>query len=326
MFRMTQTMAGHRNGFKMMRLVHNRSPRDVTKADEEALEWIVRLTSGVSTSEDHARFRRWRDASSHNAEALARGRELWALLGTALVQREREPAAPRARRVWLLPIAASLLVCIGIGQHYWRFGRFDAVTAIGERRTVVLSDGTRVMLAADSALSERINGRERRVSLGRGQAFFSVKQDRRPFVVEAGGGEIRDVGTAFDVAWRTSSARVTVAEGVVSVRKGARAEQLAANQSLDIAPEGLSVVRPADVRSEIAWTSGRLVAAGKPLGEVIAMVAPYSRRRIVLLNRSAAQKRVSAVIELDKVDQWLAALEKAQVVRATSLPGVLILS
>jgi transmembrane sensor len=304
---------------------------DGGSADDAALAWVVRLTSGASTPEDHAEFRHWRDQSPAHAQALDRARTLWSHLGTALpeIERKHRNRVSRWRGVGQsLAIAASLMLAVGMGHQYWYNWRFDQVTATGEHRTIAMTDGTRATLGADTAINERFDGHERRVVLARGQAFFRVQPDAaRPFIVETASGEIRDIGTAFNVAVTGRGTRVVVSEGVVEASDGRRRVRMIANQGIDIAPSGLGRVSAADSDQETAWIRRRLIIADKPLGEILASIAPYYSKRIVLLNRTAAARQMSAVIDLSEggVDRWIHALGKTGAVRAIPLPGVLIL-
>src|SRR5260370_434474 len=81
----------------------------------------------------------------------------------------------------------------------------------------------------------------RRVALADGQAIFDVVHDaRRPFVVEAGGRQVRDVGTQFDVRERGGEFTVTVARGRVEVGSDGSAQPilLGPGQRLDVSPAG----------------------------------------------------------------------------------------
>lgn len=61
----------------MTKAPHLDDAPDHVPADEQAFAWVVRLTSGDSTPEEHAQFRRWRDASPSHVTALAQARRLW---------------------------------------------------------------------------------------------------------------------------------------------------------------------------------------------------------------------------------------------------------
>lgn len=315
----------------MLKLVPDDDPSQDGGVDDEALAWVVRLTSGESTPDDHADFRLWRDQSAAHAQALERARSLWTQLGTTLpeVERKRHERVARWRHAGrLLPIAASLLLTLGLGYQYWHMWRFDQVTATGEHRSIALSDGSQVVLAADTAIIERFDGRERRVLLARGQAFFRVRHDTaRPFIVETTNGEIRDIGTAFNVAVGGAGTRIVVSEGMVEASDGRRRVRMIADQGITINSSGLGTVAAADPGQEAAWIRRRLIIADKPLGDIIASIAPYHSDRILLINRTASARRMSAVIDLNEaaIDRWLDALDQSGTVRVTPLPGVLLL-
>ncbi len=316
----------------MVRLVHDGPSPERLRADDEALAWVVRLTSGEATPEDHARFRNWRDASAENAEALVRARTLWNTLGSTLpeIERKRERALARWRRVGrALPIAASLVIAIGLGNQYRQVWQYDAVTGTGEHRSIVLADGSKVVLGADAALSDHYNGVERRLTLARGQAFFQVRHDaRRPFIVQTDQGEVRDVGTAFTIALADDRTRVLVVDGIVEASDGRHRLRLTANQAIDISTSGLGTVSSAEAGIGTAWMRRKLLLSNRPLGEIVEAMAPYCPRRIVLLNHAVADMPMSAAMDLDEkgVDEWLTALGRSGAVRLTRLPGVIIIT
>ncbi|HFK1903498.1 TPA: FecR domain-containing protein, partial [Pseudomonas aeruginosa] len=73
-----------------------------------------------------------------------------------------------------------------------------------------LADGSYLSLDAGSAVRVRIDGGQRRVELLRGAAALRVKRDTLPFVVEAGEGRARVLGTEFEVRRGAGATRVTV--------------------------------------------------------------------------------------------------------------------
>lgn len=88
----------------------------------------------------------------------------------------------------------------------------------GERLVVLLEDGTRVWLNADSKLvyPEQFAKDKREVSLV-GEAYFEVKKDiSKPFMVQADEMNIRVTGTSFNVSGYPTDSVVmtTLDEGV----------------------------------------------------------------------------------------------------------------
>lgn len=92
-------------------------------------------------------------------------------------------------------------------------------TGMGERRIVILGDGTKVVLNANSSLSIGDYILSRNVNL-EGEAFFDVKKDpEKPFTVHGGGLHIKVLGTSFNVrAYRgIQNTTVSVKTGKVKV-------------------------------------------------------------------------------------------------------------
>jgi transmembrane sensor len=140
--------------------------------------------------------------------------------------RDREP---RVRRRSLAAASIAFVLAIACGV-VWQTQRYALYTTdIGERRSIMLADGSTVDLNARSRLRIEFSGTERRVELLNGQALFQVAKDpRRPFIVRSGEAFVRAVGTQFDVYLKDSGTTVTVLEGRVAVYSSARREAPAA--------------------------------------------------------------------------------------------------
>ncbi len=83
------------------------------------------------------------------------------------------------------------------------------VTGAGQKSTVTLADGSRVILDANSTLDVAFAERQRAVRLLNGHAFFDVAHDPgRPFTVQAAGRVVTALGTQFDVKLAPGSLRV----------------------------------------------------------------------------------------------------------------------
>ena len=146
------------------------------------------------------------------------------------------------------------------------------VTGAGERSDLLLADGTRVRLAPGSQVRVAADfGAARRDVYLDGEGYFEVTHDEsRPFTVYAGNTSVRDIGTAFSVrSYASDSAvQVVVREGEVAV---AGVGRLRAGDMGRVTSTGEATVRRAvDVETQLSWTSGRLVYADAPLGDVLA--------------------------------------------------------
>lgn len=305
---------------------------------KETAWWFARLNQRKVSSDDIAAFSAWRRIPG-NAEAFDRLQMVWeasatlaedpeiAALAASAKAAPDAPAKARALVAKLLtPLgAAGGLAAVLVGLAVWGVGRPTTYeTVVGERRTVQLSDGSRVTLDTASRVEVRLSGDRRDIVLREGQAQFDVKRDHdRPFVVRAGETVVTALGTRFDVRRVGDGARVVLVEGRVLVRGGpapSQAWSLAAGQQVLTATPHPGVI-PADVPVATAWTSGRLVFKATPVSEAIAEVNRYSRDRIDLQAPDIGDISVSGVFDAGDTDGFVAALTDLYPLTATRAPG-----
>jgi transmembrane sensor len=259
---------------------------------------------------------------------LAEARNLWLAIGPAVEPARREHDAParfgRPSQIWAL--AASLLICTIFGAEALQVYGHDYVTGPGETRAVVLADGARITMSGRSALDVSYKNGARQVNLARGEAYFDVVHDpSRPFSVTAGRGEVRDIGTAFSVRRTGDGATVVVARGEVEVAPaapGAPSARLTSDQTVAYDGRGESAVRATNASEALSWTQGRLNLENRSLADAVTEINRYYKGRLVLLDGAAGARRINAAVDLERIDDWLAALSragKAKVVRVGSL-------
>ncbi|KAK0359111.1 hypothetical protein LTR94_032610, partial [Friedmanniomyces endolithicus] len=163
-------------------------------------------------------------------------------------------------------------------------------TRVGEQRSQELEDGSIVALNVMTRARYDINARERTVYLNAGEAAFVVRKDaERPFLVRAGGYEVRAVGTAFNVRSRDRNLDVAVKEGVVEVRRlsgEGKPVLLRAGQRLQIkdagawrAPLTISEI-PTNAVDE--WRQRVLTYEDAPISQVIQDVNRFYERPLVI--------------------------------------------
>jgi transmembrane sensor len=228
-------------------------------------------------------------------------------------------------------MAALVLAVVAGGvwlerPHLFQDLSADHVTARGERRLVALPDGSTALLEADSAISLDYGAGERRVALLRGAAFFAVVATGQPFVVAAAGGETRVLGTKFEVRLSGEDAVVTVAEGQVSVElPGREAAILEAGQQIRYGPDGAGAVTAADLDAAFAWQQGRLVFYRARMSEVVEALGRYHAGRIVILDDTLADRRVTGSLAIGDADAALTSLQAIVGFRRTSIAGHLVI-
>lgn len=298
---------------------------------DEALEWIVRLNSGRAGEDDHARYAAWRETSAEHEEAAKEAEALWESLGAAGDRARRRPDSGLGRRSFMglaaFAVTGGALYGSGIIPA---FPFADYRTAIGERRSVELPDGSIAHLNADSAIVLDFSDQSRRLRLRQGQATFSVTHDpAKPFVVEALNGSTRAIGTVFDVDVRLGHVDITVLEGQVAVahEQSPGSEVLASGDQRvrygqDLAP---SAPQPVEAETEIAWRRGKLIFDRRPLGDVVADIERYRRGRILVASSKLRALEVTGVFDLDDPEAILSAIESSLSLDVWRLPFVTII-
>ena len=282
--------------------------------EHAALAWLSLLHDQPSSG-DQATFSRWLRADPAHAEAYAQAQVLWELSEQPARRLADEEAlalqgylnamntSKRSRAVrgaGALAMAACLLLMVSMGAG-WQPSRWvddlgaDYVTAPGELKTITLADQSQVTLDADSAIAVDFSHGERHIQLRRGAGFFSVNHTGESFVVEAGGGQARVLGTQFEVRLQPVGAEVTVLSGRVGVTpsKQARQQILTAGQQVAYAEGMAGPLQAVDSQSRLAWRDGWLNYYKAPLADVIKDLARYYPGRILLLNEEMGARRVS---------------------------------
>lgn len=135
-------------------------------------------------------------------------------------------------------------------------------TPNGGQYTVVLTDGTKVMLNAASSLTfpSTFKGEERKVSLS-GEAYFEVSKNKtKPFKVSSGRQVVEVLGTHFNVNAYNDEAviKTTLTEGAVKVSAGNKALIIAPGQQTVVNKQANGTMTRIEVNTdkEIAWKNG----------------------------------------------------------------------
>jgi transmembrane sensor len=251
--------------------------------------------------------------------------------------RDRLGAGGRPRRgAWLLGrVAAVLLLAAGgaWGVLEWtsRGGGAEPLNRVATERAqvgnVYLSDGTRVLLGAESELrfAPSLGAVSRDVYLD-GNAYFEVKTDpRRPFRVHTAQGITEVLGTRFGVRayGADSMTTVVVAEGRVRLEQvppddagGSRGPGRAAveRNAVVLDPGDLGRVttrgeiekqRDVAVDRYLAWTERRLVFTDTPLREIAAELQRWYDVDITISEESLGRRRLSATFGHEPLDAVL---------------------
>jgi transmembrane sensor len=197
-----------------------------------------------------------------------------------------------------------------------------------------LPDGSRVELRDGAQLTVAFEPGVRRVELAAGEAHFSVAPDpARPFIVRAGGVDVRAVGTAFSVQVAPARVAVLVTEGRVAVNASAETAAAplalleAGKQAVVAAGFGgapaaeVSTVPASDMAVQLAWRVPRLEFSGTRLDEAVALFNRHSATRLTLGDADLARLQISGIVRADNPEALLELLATSFEVSARPVGG-----
>ena len=339
---------------------------DGSAIEQQAAEWLIKLDGdNVLSPEERQSLRQWMARSPAHREQLLRLAERWNemnVLSELAVSLDRHGEADHGRRRWqrpsrLIAAAATIVVAVGLVILIGGVSPVDSnglyATAVGQQRLIALSDGSTVNLNTDSQIRVNYGDAFRDVYLLRGEAHFSVTDDREmAFRVSAGGGRIRALGTAFSVYVRDGSVDVTVSEGSVVLERvgppaapletGAAAQvptaeptirelgTLSAGQVATIPSpvdasgqteslRNLGRIEPPEMLRRLSWTEGVLLFSGEALEDVVDEISRYTMAQIEFADPEVGAIRIGGRFPVGETETMFETLENAFGLRVTYL-------
>jgi transmembrane sensor len=293
---------------------------------EMAVHWYVQLNDGGADERQRHAWQTWLAASPDHARAWARVEKLQRQLrgvplDLALPVLTQAGVERRLAMKSLLVFAA-----LGLAGASYQFSPLSAdfASRTGQRRQVMLADGSRLDLNTDTQVDVHYGSSERLITLRHGEIRLKTARDSlvatpRPLLVQTRHGRIRALGTDFNVRLGEQFTAVSVLEHAVEVRSDlspAIAQRVEAGQQLQFDARQLGALQPADPNRS-AWTTGMLVAIDWRLGDFITELARY-RPGHLSCAPEVAELRVSGAFTVDDSDAVLANLTASLPVRVRS--------
>ena len=333
--------------------IHRLTPTE--DIEQQAADWLVRLDSDRAPSpKELAELKAWMQRSPAHKAQLKRLTQYWhkANLLTELsfpLPGSQRPEGTLAnlsyqiRRLfnnsWQAAGALTVTAALALGLL---FGNPDSIsgngiyeTRIGEQNSITLTDGSVIQLNTDSHIQVNYVENQRNIVLIAGEAHFKVaKNKRRPFIVRAGDGQVRAVGTAFTVRLNPDAVKVTVTEGKVALASSTQTAApqtptrgyLLQGQAVDFKPQAntglgnqIQQLAQADIDQQLAWHRGLLLFAGEPLAEVIAEVNRYTQLDIKIIDQDIANISIGGQFKVGETEAMLKVLETSFGIDVTRL-------
>jgi len=319
---------------------------NIENIEAEAASWITVLGREQVSETELSELKLWLSQSERHRSAFNELTDLWDDLDILKELDDIAESVPKLEPVFwqrrsFLAIAASIFICFIVsGSLYWQhLTEFDQqthfITAVGQQRSVVLSDGSTVKINTNSQVEVDFSRNKRIIRLLKGEAYFNVaKNKHRPFYVYAGDGLVQAIGTSFNVRLKLLDAiEVTVEEGVVALVALAKKEPTTA-QNLDVVssplPESKKVlaelvagqsttfgntvekieqIQTQELNRKLAWRQGVLVYENVPLRKVIDDISRYTNVTIEIADPSLRTLPIAGHFRVGEIEALFESLE-----------------
>lgn len=290
-----------------------------SQVDAQVADWLARRDGGSWTDEQQCELARWLDESTAHRVAYLRLQNAWRR-ADRLVSLRVPRRLSVARSISTLPrfsmsrIAAGLLIVVAVGAMLHTMGVLrdsnTFSTALGESRVISLADGTRVTLNTSTRLRVDIGAHQRTIWLDRGEAYFDVLHDpHRPFIVNAGGSRIADIGTKFSVRRSQDVVHVVVLEGQVQVGEATPTSRVApvlASRNDTVAVAGARIALTTKSAEQVAdmldWREGKLVLDQMTLEQAAREFNRYNRKQLMIDSPTAASTRIGGRFNVNNIE------------------------
>ena len=208
--------------------------------------------------------------------------------------------------------------------------RMEVSTPAGTTTSLTLSDGTKVLLNANSRLeyAKTFSTERREVTLV-GEARFSVAKDaHRPFIVRTEQIQTQVLGTVFDVkAYPQTIPDVTLYEGSVEVSlNGTSPKRMQPGEQASLNKEGELKLEKASA-TQGKWTEGEFVFDNRELIAVMQEIGSWYNISVVFHYRPLLEERIYFRMNRSaSIDEVLGVLNDLGIAKFESKEGVIVVA
>lgn len=283
---------------------------------DEAADWLTRMHRGDLTDVEKNAWEEWLQQSAEHqrvwksAQLLAHQFDrIESQLAMPVLNRPRGQSSRRG----LIRTMGTLMVippATWFGLQLYQGNRSNRYrTATGERREIILADRSRVTLNTATELAVQLNPVQRLLEHFSGEIFIRTAPDSelpgRPFIVETEHGQLRALGTEFNVRQGDVGTCVSVFEGAVEVvtRQRRSTVIVEAGQQLLFTAHSRAAITPLQPSVD-AWRNGILYAQGMRLTDFSRELARY-RQGLLRCDPAVGDLRVTGAFRLADTDAIL---------------------
>jgi len=291
-------------------------------------ELFAKVLTGNITPEEKTAFGKWIHESEDNMSDFQSFKKMWesaailkkydldkAKLMTRIKILEKLKAARGFLYYWQR-VAAILIIPVILFSAYFIFrndnySRKETVenvkTPFGARTSFQLPDGSVAWLNAGSEVSyPRQFGKIREINL-KGEIYLEVKKGLGPFVVKTMYGDVKVLGTKFNVcAFSNEPFRTTLVEGSVAVEDRNNPKEVFLTPGFQyVAEKGSFSVEKVETEMYTSWKDGKMVFRREPFELVAKRLERWFNVSIRLEGESIKKLWYTGTIEMESFSEVL---------------------
>ena len=290
-------------------------------------ELFSKVLTGNASREEKLAFEKWVHQSDENRTVFNDYKKVWqsteilkkydldkAKLMTQIKILEKLKAARGFFFYWQRA-AAVLIIPILIYSAYFILSNAspnseiveNVTTPYGARTSFHLPDGSVVWLNAGSTISyPKHFGKNREIKLN-GEAYLEVQKDKKPFIVKSVYGDVKVLGTKFNVfAYENEPFRTTLVEGAVAIKDFQNSKELILEPGFQYtAQKGSGILEKVIPEMYTSWKDGKMVFRREPFGLVAKRLERWFNVSIKLEGEAIKNLWYTGTIEMETVSEVL---------------------
>lgn len=323
-------------------LITKKIAGEATEAELNELQEL--LQADRTLREKYTILRKYLEESSYKAASNKESVLLKTLsrINEATIENDEEDQATpviaitgkRSYRAILLKwMSAAAIIVISISVFFYTQNKPPQKTgntlvqkqnAKGTKSTIVLTDGSKIWLNADSKIEypEVFTGDTREVYLN-GEAFFEVaKNPAKPFIIHLANGTVRVLGTSFNIRAYDNEKIVetSVATGKVAFipkyeKSGKKQDTIFLTPDNKVSYSLIKeevITQPTTSAEDKAWTEGKMIFRAMSFEEIAVELERNFGKKVVFRNEEARNYRLTGSFQNNTLAEILFYLSKTK--------------
>lgn len=278
--------------------------------------------NGKSTLEEEKQIRGWIEASETNKKIFNEERVIFDTLILNSHIDLKQVKGSRVTNLWIIStsVAVALLLLVStlfILNNNSVAEQFNTIIVPpGQRINLILSDNTNLWLNANTTFRYPTEfAKDNRTVFLDGEAYFEVTEnEKKPFIVKTGQGDIHVTGTTFNVEAysKFNSFETSLFEGGVDIcNNESKLVSLLPNQKSILVDNKLLVSKITDC-DQYLWRDGLIAFKSKELEEILLTLEKYFDVDIQILTDKLPQHTYTGKLrQSDGVDYALRVLQRS---------------